>query len=196
MAGKPGMAGHGLLRGARPCSRNVSPSETDTTWGRPRERERSRETGFSCGYLAPAGGARCRQGQATDQPARRGRAGPLHLIHGGALPDSAQPERPCRDRHAAAAGTPAAMTRAAAKVRSPGGRATTAGGKRGSRRVRRPDPRRRRASAVRLLARSHPGRARSPAVRRAGRVRQARLRRSAGRPGTRGLLTACAQTCG
>jgi len=55
------------------------------------------------GYLAPAGGARRRQGRATGQPARRGRAGPLHLIHGGALPDSGRPERLCWHRR----GTPA-----------------------------------------------------------------------------------------
>ena len=67
--------------------------ETGITWGRPRERGRSRETGASRGCLAPAGGARRGQGQATGQPVRRGRAGSLHLIHGGALPDSARPER-------------------------------------------------------------------------------------------------------
>jgi hypothetical protein len=35
IAGKPEMAGRGLLRGARLCSKNVSPSETGITWGRP-----------------------------------------------------------------------------------------------------------------------------------------------------------------
>ena len=63
---------------------------------------RSRETGPSHGYLAPAGGARRRHGWATGQPVRRGRARPLHLIHGGALPGSARPEWLCQHRH----GTP------------------------------------------------------------------------------------------
>lgn len=48
-------------------------SETGTTWGRPRERGRSRETGPSRGYLAPAGGARHRHSQAT--ASRCGEAG-------------------------------------------------------------------------------------------------------------------------
>jgi hypothetical protein len=115
MAGKPEMAGRGLLRGARPCSRNILPSETGTTWGATLGTLEEPGDRSSRGYLAPAGGTRRRYGQATDQPVRRGRAGPLHLIHGGALPDYAQPERPGRDRHAAAAATPAAMTLAAAE---------------------------------------------------------------------------------
>jgi len=89
IAEEPEMAARRPLRGARLCSTNALPLETGTTWGRPRQRGRNRETGPSHGYLAPAGGARRRQGQATGQPLRRGRAGPLHLIHGGALPDSA-----------------------------------------------------------------------------------------------------------
>ena len=77
----------------------LSPLETGTTRGRRRERARSRETGPSRGYLAPAGGARRRRSQLAGQPARRGRARPLHLIHGGAVPDSARQERHCQDRH-------------------------------------------------------------------------------------------------
>ena len=43
----------------------LSPLETGTTRGRPRERGRSRETGPSRGYLAPAGGARRRRRPAS-----------------------------------------------------------------------------------------------------------------------------------
>ena len=104
------MAGRRLLRGARVWSRNIPPLETGTTWGRPRERGRSRETGALYGCLAPAGGARRRHGQATDQPVRRGRAGPLHLIHGG--PCLILPGRNARAwTGAPPAGMPAAMIR-------------------------------------------------------------------------------------
>ena len=61
----------------------LSPLETGTTLGRPRERGRSRETGPSHGCLAPAGGARRQQARQLAGPgaARLGKA--PHLIHGG-----------------------------------------------------------------------------------------------------------------
>jgi hypothetical protein len=86
-AEKAEMVEHRPLRGACGHSRNVLPLETGTTRGRPRERGKSRETGPPYGYLAPAGGAQCRPSQATGRLTRRGRARPLHLIHGGALSD-------------------------------------------------------------------------------------------------------------
>ena len=86
----------------------LSPLETGTTRGRRRERGRSRETGHSRGYLAPAGGAQRRRSQLAGL-ARRGRARPLHLIHGGALPDSARQERLGQGRTPAGAGMPTAM---------------------------------------------------------------------------------------
>ena len=57
--------------------------------------------------------------------ARRGRVRPLHLIHGGALPDSARQERLCQAGTPATAVMPAATTwgRDRARARSPGGRA-------------------------------------------------------------------------
>jgi hypothetical protein len=71
----------------------LSPFGNGHHLGTTRDVGRNRETGPSRGYLAPAGGARCRPGQATGQRMRRGRAGSLHLIHGGALPDSVRQER-------------------------------------------------------------------------------------------------------
>jgi len=65
----------------------LSPLETGTTRGRPRERSRNRATRPWHGYPAPAGGARRQQGRLVGL-ARRGRGRPLHLIHGGALSDS------------------------------------------------------------------------------------------------------------
>ena len=57
--------------------------------------------------------------------ARRGRVRPLHLIHGGALPDSARQERLCQAGTPATAVMPAATTwgHDRARARSPGGRA-------------------------------------------------------------------------
>src|SRR2546429_3549948 len=97
----------------------LSPLETGTTRGRRRERGRSRETGPSRGYLAPAGGARRAargEDQATGRPARRGRARPLPLIHGGAVPDSAPQGR------VATAGTPATAGMPAARIWGTGGK--------------------------------------------------------------------------
>jgi hypothetical protein len=65
------MAVRRLLRGACVRSRNVLPLETGTTWGRRRKRGRSRETGFSHRYLAPAGGV----GTARRLASRCGKAG-------------------------------------------------------------------------------------------------------------------------
>jgi hypothetical protein len=92
IAEEPQMAGRRPLRGARVCGRNIPPLETGTARGRPRERGRSRETGASHGYLAPAGGGRRRRGRATGQPgaARPGGAPPSHTWRGPA--DSARPE--------------------------------------------------------------------------------------------------------
>ena len=103
------MAGSGLLRGARGGSRNVSPLETGTTWVRPRERGRSRETGPSHGYLAPAGGARRRRSQLAGRLGAAPQARPLHLVHGGALSDSAGRKRLARPGTPATAGMRAAM---------------------------------------------------------------------------------------
>jgi hypothetical protein len=61
----------------------LSPLETGTTRGRPRERGRSRETGLSHGCLAPAG---ARDASKARQLAGPGAATPgkaPHLIHGG-----------------------------------------------------------------------------------------------------------------
>jgi len=99
IAEKPEMAGSGLLRGARGGSRNVSPLETGITWVRPRERGRSREAGPSHGYLAPAGGARRRRRQLAGRLGAAPQARPLHLIHGGALSDSARQETSCQARY-------------------------------------------------------------------------------------------------
>ena len=117
IAGKPEMAGRGLLRGARPCSRNILPSETGTTWGATLGTLEEPGDRSSRGYLAPAGGTRRRYGQATDQPVRRGRAGPLHLIHGGALPDSARPGWRCTGSALQPPGMAAARTRGHGRVR-------------------------------------------------------------------------------
>jgi len=78
----------------------LSPLETGTTWGRPRERGRSRETGPSSGYLAPAAARGVGQGQATGRPGAARPARPPHLIHGGAWSDSARRDVLCQDRHA------------------------------------------------------------------------------------------------
>ena len=88
----------------------------------------------SRGCLAPAGGAWRRPGQATGQPVRRGRARPLHLIHGGALPDSARPERFDSNRpgRSATSGMPAAIIRGHDRLRERvlSGCAATEGAKR------------------------------------------------------------------
>jgi hypothetical protein len=63
--------------------RMLSPLETGTTWGRPWERGKSRETGPSHGCLAPAG---ARDASKARQLAGPGAATPgkaPHLIHGG-----------------------------------------------------------------------------------------------------------------
>ncbi len=88
----------------------LSPLETGTTRGRRRERGRSRETGPSRGYSGP-GGRRAARGedQATGLSARRGRARPLHLIQGGAVPDSARQEGLARAGTPATVGMPDAM---------------------------------------------------------------------------------------
>ena len=84
-----------------PLETGTGPGATPGTWEEPGDRP-------SRGYLAPAGGARRGEDQATGQQARRGRARPLHLIHGGALPDSARQERLRQGRYAGNAGMPAA----------------------------------------------------------------------------------------
>ena len=101
------MAGRRALRGARGGSRNAFTVGNGHHPGRRRERGRSRETGPSRGYLAPAGGARRRRSQL----AGRGEAG-----HG---PSISYMEGPClilpgrnviaRARTPAGAGMPAAM---------------------------------------------------------------------------------------
>ena len=109
------------LRGARVCSRNALPLDTGAAWGRPRERGRSRETGPSRGYLAPAGGARRRHGRATGQPVRRASIsymdGPCLILPGRSVF--------CQTGTSATAGTPAAMTPVAAKSRREVPRAVT-----------------------------------------------------------------------
>ena len=114
----------------------LSPLETGTTRGRRRERGRSRETGHSRGYLAPAGGAQRRRSQLAGL-ARRGRARPLHLIHGGALPDSARQERLGQGRHPGRRGNADRDDRGSGRVRArfSGGRAATGGSERGGRRA-------------------------------------------------------------
>ena len=68
---------------------------TPGTWEEPGDRSLH-------GYLAPAGGALCQQ-RPGDWPAGAARPGKaLHLIHGGASPDSARPGCPGWHRH----GTP------------------------------------------------------------------------------------------
>ena len=63
-----------------------SPQETDTIRGQLRGRERNRATGVYRGCLALADGPRRRKDRATGRPwCGKGRARPLHLIHGGAL---------------------------------------------------------------------------------------------------------------
>jgi hypothetical protein len=77
------MAARRLLRGARVCIRNALPLETGTTRGRPREHGRSRETGPSRGYLAPAGGAApARLGNWPAGAVRPGKAPPSHTWRG------------------------------------------------------------------------------------------------------------------
>ena len=102
----------------------LSPLETGTTWGWPRERGRSRETGLLARVPGP-GGRRAAPGKASQLAglARRGRVRPLHLIHGGALPDSARQERLCQAGTPATAVMPAATTwgHDRARARSPGG---------------------------------------------------------------------------
>ena len=109
-SGKQEMAGRRALRGARGGSNNAftagnghHPGATPGTREEPGDRPLARVPG--------PGGRRAARGedQATGQPARRGRARPLHLIHGGAVPDSARQERVARAGTPATAGMPAAM---------------------------------------------------------------------------------------
>ena len=93
------MAGRRPLRGARVCSRNIPPLETGTAGGDP-------GNVGGAGRPVPRTGTWPRwaargAGQAGQlaSPGQRGREGPLHLIHGGALPDSARPECFCLDQH-------------------------------------------------------------------------------------------------
>src|SRR5271165_2478140 len=105
---KQEMAGRRVLRGARGDSRNAftagnghHPGATPGTREEPGDRPLARVPG--------PGARRAARGedQATGLPARRGRARPLHLIHGGALPDSARQERLARADTPATAGMPA-----------------------------------------------------------------------------------------
>jgi len=84
-----------------------SPLETGTSWGRPR-------SVGGIGRPVPCTGTwhrRAARGasQARQQAglAQRGRARPLHLIHGGALSDFTRQERLCSDRHDMRAACPA-----------------------------------------------------------------------------------------
>jgi hypothetical protein len=61
----------------------LSPLETGTTWGRPRERGRSRETGPWRGYLAPAVARGAGKARQLVGLARRGRARPPISYMGG-----------------------------------------------------------------------------------------------------------------
>ena len=94
IAEKQEMACCRVLRGACGGSNNAftagnghHPGATPGTREEPGDRPLARVPG--------PGGRRAARGedQATGQPGRRGRARPLHLIHGGAVPDSARPER-------------------------------------------------------------------------------------------------------
>ena len=137
--------------------RMLSPLETGTTSGRSRERRRSWETVSRTDVWhrrAARGASKARQ-LAGLGAARLGKA--PHLIHGGPylilpgrnvlLPGPARHKPPeCQPRGPG--------PRPEARARSPRGRTATGGSRRGSRR--RPDPRRRRASTARVLARSHP----------------------------------------
>ena len=120
------MAGRRALRGACGGSNNAftagnghHPGATPGTREEPGDRPLARVPG--------PGGRRAARGedQATGQPARRGRARPLHLIHGGAVPDSARQERLARADTPATAGMPAVMIWGSgrARARFPGGRA-------------------------------------------------------------------------
>jgi hypothetical protein len=83
------MASRRPLRGARVCSRNIPPLETGTARGRPRNVGGAGRPVPRTGTWprrAARGAGKARQ---LASPVRRGRAGPLHLIHGGALPDPA-----------------------------------------------------------------------------------------------------------
>ena len=91
------MAGRRVLRGACGGRNNAftagnghHPGATPGTREEPGDRPLARVPG--------PGGRRAALGedQATGQPARRGRARPLHLIHGGAVPDSARQDRLAR----------------------------------------------------------------------------------------------------
>jgi len=94
----------------------LSPLETGTTPGvTPGTREEPGDRPLA--RVPGPGGRRAARGedQATGQSARRGRARPLHLIHGGAVPDSARRER------LAGAGTPATAGMPAAMIGGPAG---------------------------------------------------------------------------
>jgi hypothetical protein len=156
MAEEPEMPYRRPLRDAHVCSRNTLPLKTGTTRGRPRERGKSRATGPHTGTWprrAARGAGKARQltsrcGEAGQGPSISYMEGPCLILPG---------RDACLDPHAAAGGTPAAMTWIAVENGEvPGGRAATAGGMRGSRRAGRPASRWR-AFAVRLHARSHPG---------------------------------------
>jgi len=129
MAGRRALrCGCGGSRNAFTAGNGHHPGATPGTWEEPGDRP-------SRGYLAPAGGARRRPGQATGQRARRGRAGPLHLIYGGALPDSARQERLRQGRHVGNAGMPAATIWGQDTARASPRAAAAGGSERGSRRA-------------------------------------------------------------
>jgi hypothetical protein len=163
------MAGRRALRCACGGSNNAftagnghHPGATPGTREEPGDRPLARVPG--------PGGQRAARGedQATGQPARRGRARPLHLIHGGALPDSARQERLARAGTPATAGMPAAMIGVRPGTGEVPGRPRRAGGgKRESRRAgSRPVQDRRSASPQdRVPRRREQGRLRGPAPR-------------------------------
>ena len=121
------MAGRLLLRDARICSRNVLPFGNWCHLGETPERGRSRETGPRAGAW-PGGGAWRRQSRATGQPVRRGRARPLHLIHGGASSDSVRQERLNSNRPGSSGSAGADPVSTVWQQRAP---ATVAGGSHG-----------------------------------------------------------------
>jgi hypothetical protein len=122
------MAGRRALRGACGGSNNAftagnghHPVATPGTREEPGDRPLARVPG--------PGGRRAARGedQAAGQSARRGRARPLHLIHGGAVPDSARRERlaGAGTRHPGNRGDAGRDDRGPgrARTRFPGGRA-------------------------------------------------------------------------
>jgi len=119
----------------------LSPLETGTTWGRPWERGRSRETGPRMGAWHPRAARRDSKARqlAGLGEARSGKA--PHLIHGGPCLILVGSNVLFQDR---GAGNRRNATRDAPVTPGsagefPRGRAATGGGRRGSCRARRPD---------------------------------------------------------